>query len=361
MVCLLLFVCQAHAAPDRYAFLKAFRKGAPSWMEAQISRDLSPFQAGIPTSLVDNTLAIFNPQIYLLVRYKVVDGHLSCSHNLDSSSPVIQERVNAYLQALNYLNDTLGLPNLDFVVTMHDHWGPPISNQTPLFAYGRDDRSTKPILIPDFIALEGYKPKELGGYKVSDEVWQQTPWDSKIKKAFWRGSTTGGYFTKQNWSTFPRTQLALFSLKRPDLLDAKITFVCQAEAGVEQIIASQKLMGNFTPIADQLRYRYLIDVDGNGWTVPRCFWILLSNSLLLKQDSDWICWYTAGLVPYRHFVPVSSSSDDIFAKIEWAKGHDAEARQMAQNGTEFALNDLSLENTYLYLYRVLIEYSKLQN
>jgi hypothetical protein len=101
-------------------------------------------------------------------------------------------------------------------------------------------------------------------------------------------------------------------------------------------------------------------VDGNGWTVPRCFWILLSNSLLLKQDSDYILWYSAGLVPYKHYLPVTRDEKDVFDKIDWAKEHDEEAQQIATEATHFAKNDLCLESTYLYLYRLLRAYSELQ-
>lgn len=362
LFCLLLCIFELEAAtkPDRFAFLKALRNEAPAWMVEQINQDLAPYRNGITRSMIDNVLATFDPRIHLLVRFKVANNKVSYSHNLDTGHPILKERAEAYSQALQFLSDTIGLPNVDFALTLHDWSGLPVNDKLPVFAYGRNDRQCKAILIPDFIALDGYPPHYLGGCTPGSNMWQQVPWDSKVQKAFWRGSTTGGQYTKQNWHTFPRTQLALFSLQHPDLLDAKITQVVQAESGVEQILADHQLMGNFASIADQMKYRYLIDVDGNGWTVPRCFWILLSNSLLIKQDSDWIIWYSRGVIPYKHFVPVSRYPEDIFGKIEWAINHDAEAHQIAKQASQFAQNDLSLENTYLYLYKLITEYAKLQ-
>jgi hypothetical protein len=358
-VCLFLFAffLQGNAnllKPNQEVFLDRAKGVAPLWMEEQIKKDLEPYKSGITKEIIDTIMTTFDIQQELLVRFKVINNQLFYDHRLEGQTI---DRFLCYFTVLAFFIETTGLPDLDFVITLHDKSNDGVN--WPIMAYGRNDRVSKTILIPDFIALGGYD-NLLGGRKVSDHFWQAYPWEWKEKKAFWRGSTTGGWFTKDNWFTYPRTQLALFSLQRPDLLDAKITTVCQDDGFVKPILLAHGLIGNFASIEEQLKYRYLIDVDGNGWTVPRCFWILLANSLLLKQTSDYIVWYSAGVIPYKHYLPVTHEAEDIFNKIEWAKNHDEEAKQMAMEATYFALNDLSLENTYLYLYKLLIAYSQLQ-
>jgi len=105
---------------------------------------------------------------------------------------------------------------------------------------------------------------------------------------------------------------------------------------VREILLEHGLMGNSIPIEDHLQYRYLIDVDGNGMTVPRSYWILLSDSLLIKQQSDWVLWFSSGLAPYVNYVPFTAADDDLDGVIEWAMEHDDEARKIALEGRRFA-------------------------
>ena len=52
---------------------------------------------------------------------------------------------------------------------------------------------------------------------------QQYPWNQKIKKAIWRGSTTYEGSQYEEWATLgdtPRGKLVLKSLEHPNLIDA---------------------------------------------------------------------------------------------------------------------------------------------
>lgn len=44
------------------------------------------------------------------------------------------------------------------------------------------------------------------------DVNRQLPWERRADKLVWRGSTTGGTYTKDNWRTFPRGQLVCLLL-----------------------------------------------------------------------------------------------------------------------------------------------------
>jgi hypothetical protein len=49
------------------------------------------------------------------------------------------------------------------------------------------------------------------------------------------------------------------------------------------------------PYDAHMKYKYLISLDGNGAPWLRVPWILLSNSVLIKQDSENIQWFYPGL------------------------------------------------------------------
>ena len=111
---------------------------------------------------------------------------------------------------------------------------------------------------------------------------------------------------------------------------------------------------------NHLEYKYLVDVDGNSCSFERYFWVLLSNSLVLKQITPNIQWYYSALNPYEHFVPVKEDLSDLLEKYEWALSHDLEAKKIAQNATEFAKENLSTEDVFLYMHCLLKEYARLQ-
>ena len=52
---------------------------------------------------------------------------------------------------------------------------------------------------------------------------------------------------------------------------------------------------------------------------------------------------------------------DLLEQIAWAKSHDAECRQIAENARAFALANLMPEQIYAYFHHVLQKYASLQS
>ena len=61
--------------------------------------------------------------------------------------------------------------------------------------------------------------------------------------------------------------------------------------------------------AEQLTRRYVLSLDGNGATCSRVVRTLRSRSCLVKQASDNLLFYFAGLLPWRHFIPVDDEEE----------------------------------------------------
>ena len=185
-------------------------------------------------------------------------------------------------------------------------------------------------------------------------------WEGKLEQAFWRGSSTGGTLNLTNWANFPRCKLALLSLTHPKELDAKVTRVVQCENDTKELIHSKGLVASTVDRIDHLKYKYLVDVDGNSCSFERYFWLLLSNSLVIKQVTPYVQWYYGALKPYKHFLPVKEDLSDLMEKISWARTHDSEAKAIAQNATQFVQENLTDEDTLVYLKHLLDEYAKIQ-
>ncbi len=329
----------------------------PEWMLEQIKTDLARFsKEGISKSLIDETFQGERIEKYSLIRFTIKDGSLVFSL---SEKHLDGRHFRHLLASMKKLNELVKLPDMDFVLSLEDGFdctpkGFPIS---PCFVFAKSNRANNFILMPDFKAFGGYgklRQQILDGNR-------KFSWEKKNSQAFWRGSTTSGFFQKDNWNLFCRGKLVLLSLLHPQELDARFTSVVQCTPDVPSLMRASGMVSKNVGKVDHLKYKYLIDVDGNSCTYERCFWVLLSNSLVIKQITPNIQWYYGGLKPYVHFLPLKEDLGDLLEQINWAKEHDEDAKKMAERSTEFVKENLSAESIFHYMTLLLTEYAKLQN
>ena len=87
---------------------------------------------------------------------------------------------------------------------------------------------------------------------------------------------------------------------------------------------------------------------------------MLSNSVLVKQDTSKIEWFYAAMQPYVHYVPVNEKLSNIFAQLEWMKAHDSELQKISMNAHNFVHNNLLPEHIEEQFVLILNEYHKIQ-
>uniref|UniRef100_UPI003AADB661 protein O-glucosyltransferase 3 isoform X1 n=1 Tax=Centroberyx gerrardi TaxID=166262 RepID=UPI003AADB661 len=171
------------------------------------------------------------------------------------------------------------------------------------------------------------------------------PWANKTEQAFFRGRD----------SREERLHLVSLSKKNPELLDAGITgwFFFRHR---EKEVGKASLVGFF----DFFKHKYQVNVDGTV-AAYRFPYLMLGNSLVLKQDSPYYEYFYTNLRPGTHYIPVKRSLSDLLEKIKWAKGNDAEAQEIAKAGQALARELLQPARLYCYYYRVLQLYSERQS
>lgn len=102
-----------------------------------------------------------------------------------------------------------------------------------------------------------------------------------------------------------------------------------------------------------------MNVDGTV-AAYRFPYLMLGNSLVLKQDSQYYEHFYSHLKAGTHYIPVKRNLSDLLEKIKWAKENDAEAREVARAGQAAARQLLQPSRLYCYYYRVLHTYSERQ-
>ena len=121
-----------------------------------------------------------------------------------------------------------------------------------------------------------------------DYTWNNTfkkyerkyPWESKIDRAIWRGSTTGPE-KKLNitFDDLSRAILVKKSMDRPDIIDAGFTSFVQGWEREEHL--NKTIVSSHIPFDDLMKYKAIIDIDGNTWS-SRFAKLLCTNSVVIK-------------------------------------------------------------------------------
>ncbi len=107
------------------------------------------------------------------------------------------------------------------------------------------------------------------------------------------------------------------------------------------------------------QYKYQVNVDGTV-AAYRFPYLMLGNSLVLKQDSQYYEYFYSHLKAGTHYIPVKRNLSDLLDKIKWAKENDAKAQEIARAGQAEARELLQPSRLYCYYYRVLHMYSERQ-
>ena len=74
-----------------------------------------------------------------------------------------------------------------------------------------------------------------------------------------------------------------------------------------------------------------------------------SGAVILLQSTNFRYHFSARLIPWVHYVPLSYSSGDLIEKIEWLQSHDHLAQQIAENGKNFGKSYLRMEDYLCYV------------
>ncbi len=367
-VCLLCFLHTPLWALDSQLFHKKLKEPTPTWMREQIEHDLAPFQKELSKDYLDKLFARLqeddeNKENWYLVRIKVSNNHLTVekSHRAES-----YELSNVMVEAFHKLQRMIRLPNLDLILTSCDvRWphilplrrGDPCTPVLPIFSLAKHKKDPGLILIPDWYAFEDFHPSKLEIFEGN----QLYNWKSKLPVLFFRGADSGVY-ERTNWRSCGRPTLVAYSLQYPKLIDAKFHYLhhYEVDSSIRDTMKKEGMVGDFVPLSQFCRYKYLVDVDGHTANTPRVALFLHSNSVLFKQVSEEELWFFTALKPNIHFIPVSHDLSDLLSQLAWAKSHDAECEAIVKNANQFAKENLSAESIYLYLYRLLEGYSSKQ-
>jgi hypothetical protein len=232
-------------------------------------------------------------------------------------------------------------------------------------------------------------------YYANDDRYAYDPtfdydWDDKEDSMIWRGVTSGGTNTADNWKDMHRQRLVLitngtvmankdvrimtinspaqgsyqnfdrfypgeFAFKHTDVGFTE-AFACVPDCGFYDGVWTYK---NMTTLSEQFKSKFVVDVDGHSFS-GRWHAFVQSKALGIKS-TIFREWHDSRLFAWRHFVPLDSRYDELYSILTYFIGlgkpgdagkkgapyvqrHDFEARKLGRQGKEWAAKVLRRED-----------------
>ena len=249
---------------------------------------------------------------YFLVCYN--DGYRTTIPNYDNNI------FNDYITVINDNNIENNLKN-NIILTFSK--------------YINDDDNI--ICIPDFHYIKSH------GYETTIQLIDNNfiNFDQKINMCIWRGQNTSDFY--YNFIEYDKIGPIKNIIKIPES-DNNIT---NGPRNYFIDLYNQNKFNNvdynseFTSIEEQIKYKYILDIDGWASTWSATFWKLYSGSVLLKQKSVWKQWYYDDLIEYVHYVPIANDFSDLNEKIQWCIDNDDKCKEITKNSRKFVIEKLS--------------------
>lgn len=350
----------------------------PAWMVEYVQKELAPFKQ-VPISLNGLKVTYEKANTYgypintYLWRYCIVGEKIYRYGKQEDETDLI-------LRTLARLADSPMVydlpPAADFILCLLDGIPVPWEPNDYWITKNREDQAPilcawKNVSAPYTISVPQRGVPSTWG-DLSNDIFnanEKYPWETKIKKACWRGNVSDLWLpdyqkkTKtltKNYSKRPRFLASKISSKYPDLVDAG--FVPSTTPELLEFI--KPYTKNYLAPQNQVQYSYLLLIDGyiNAGSGGAGYeWRLASNSVVFKQDSPCVTWFENGLKPYVHYIPVHNNMDNLIDQVNWAREHDAECKKIGETATQWVKDNLTVEDLYFYWLYLLQEYAKCQN
>lgn len=311
---------------------------------------------------------IMKENIPLIARFQIVNQKLYAS-----STDLNNDRFNKLINYYNILLKNYKIANIDFIFYLGDtailkeNLKEKMLNISG-FLFSKDASSTNErnmFLFPDLYMIENQWQNII--FKI-EEANKTSLWNEKLNKIFWRGGDTGNEgirYNTDNFDKLPRLNLVIQSKLYPNLINASFSNYAQFsnDQSGQDLKAILEILfkegPESVPEEEHLKYKYLISIDGNTCAWRRVPWIMLSNSVLVKQETSKIEWFYPAMKPYVHYIPVNDNLSNIFQQLEWMKNNDTELQKISQNATNFVKSNLMPEHINNHAVLILNEYSKL--
>ncbi|GAA5896049.1 hypothetical protein JCM8208_007515 [Rhodotorula glutinis] len=250
----------------------------------------------------------------------------------------------------------------------------------PLFTFAKTNVHSDILVTP----LEQYSDSYIG---------YDPDWDKKSNdKLMWRGSTTGiDFYVGNDWKNSQRARLHFKANEKDgkeDVLWAEgdgavqetnylvnglnraymdVSFAggpVQCDEPTCKVMADLIDFKETMGLSDAYQYKYVMDVDGNGWSGR--FHRLMSMKACVLKSTLFPEWYGDRIQPWLHYVPVKVDYSDLYDIMTFFRGtpdgkgaHDELAKKIGTAGKHWARDHWRKQDMAAYMFRLSLEWARL--
>ena len=184
----------------------------------------------------------------------------------------------------------------------------------------------------------------IGGYGMLctvDDVYKryssgandEQDFQDKINKVQFLGSFTGPFAS----SAYKTSRVEIISKWAKETSWADLAFIEKPSSVVNRPEYEEflkPLIKPQIPLKDNMKFKYILCIEGND--VSSSFsWALASNCLPLHPyPFISATYFTNGLQPYKHFIPLKRDASDLKEAFEWCQANQELCTEIVKNGKE---------------------------
>jgi hypothetical protein len=301
-------------------------------------------EISLPNSLSDAMFSCFSPAVekftigkFYTENCSLVDGKIECK----SKDP------GKHIRTIGVVNRDIEFfaRNVDYYFDLQDSRSEKIgkspgdTSSLPIFQYHRREGGSG--IITPLPAYHSYPSWNIP--TIEDDV----RFEDKLPIAFWRGTLTGFAEDGRRFRDIMRNSGALLEDKIKQLnesnrfllvrefkddeeVDAKIVVETKDDYNIDIVRDMAAIFGSRVSKREHFNFKYLVALDGydgpSNW-----YWMLKTNSLVIRQSSNWLLYGDDFFQPWIHFVPIARDLSDFKEVIKWCKDNEFKCKAIIQN------------------------------
>jgi len=124
---------------------------------------------------------------------------------------------------------------------------------------------------------------------------------------------------------------------------------------------TDKFLKDRLKIEEQCKYLFHIAIDGNDWASSLPWQLMNYNVVLIPYPFKYFSIFNIGLIPYKHFIPISHEFNDIDEILEKLMVNHDLCRYVSENAHKYMMRFLDEALVEEYKKQTIKTYCKLYN
>jgi len=133
-------------------------------------------------------------------------------------------------------------------------------------------------------------------------------------------------------------------LKRRDIDIAQREYFYSDAISKENVVCPPGWIHDY----EMIKYKYILDIDGNGCTWDATAWKLNSGSVIFKTESRWRQWFYDDYLPWVHYVPINDDFSNLQEMYCWCEQNQDKCEEIIKNAKQLFQKAYSFHSVIKY-------------